>query len=247
MRAARPRRGPRGRCRAARRGAVARVLSFPFACTLPECHTPRSTTSRRKSHRPHRRSSPDARRGPPRMVTLKMDWSVIRTKGWRTGAGQVPRQREPGGRVDDWRGGGRPMGVAVSGGFRRAGASLLRHGSVSSRRSSNRTCGFPASGSRTRSCLRPRIAGRSRIKAGESVLVPEMKTPLPSRGPQPRTHQRGGLVPIEAERATALFPRDSGKFGPQSDLARISHQVASEGAEMAAFARRTRVRARRRT
>ena len=51
-------------------------------------------------------------------------------------------------RVDDWRGGVRSQGVA---GVRRlspmAGASFpLNHSSVSSRRSSNRTCGLPASG-----------------------------------------------------------------------------------------------------
>ncbi len=51
-------------------------------------------------------------------------------------------------RVDDWRGGGRSRGVAVV----RTAFALCRclisvdHGSVSSRRSSNRTCGLPASG-----------------------------------------------------------------------------------------------------
>ena len=67
---------PGGRRRCARHGrgggpgdaagrlveALSRAFS-PFACTLPECHTPRSTTSRRKSRRPHRRSLPDAREG----------------------------------------------------------------------------------------------------------------------------------------------------------------------------------------
>ena len=77
------------------------------------------------------------------------------------------------GRVDDWRGGGRRMGVAVPGGFRRCRCLTPRRGSVSSRRSSNRTCGFPASGSRTRSCLRPRKARRAHGKAGEPVLLPE--------------------------------------------------------------------------
>jgi hypothetical protein len=50
-------------------------------------------------------------------------------------------------RVDDWRGSGRSRGVAV---VRQlslfAGASGQDHGSVSSRRSSNRTCRSPASG-----------------------------------------------------------------------------------------------------
>ena len=40
------------------------------------------------------------------------------------------------GRVDDWRGGGRRMGVAVPGGFRRCRCLTPRRGSVSSRRSS---------------------------------------------------------------------------------------------------------------
>ena len=65
------------------------------------------------------------------------------------------------------------MGVAVPGGFRRCRCLTPRHGSVSSRRSSNRTCGFPASGSRTRSCLRPRKARRSRCKARETVVGPQ--------------------------------------------------------------------------
>ena len=44
------------------------------------------------------------------------------------------------GRVDDWRGGGRSRGELFSGGFHPAGALSIR------RRSSNRTCRFPASG-----------------------------------------------------------------------------------------------------
>ena len=54
-----------------------------------------------------------------------------------------------------------------------AGASPPCRDSVSSRRSSNRMCGFPASGSRTRSCLRPRKARRALRKAREPVLLPE--------------------------------------------------------------------------
>ena len=46
------------------------------------------------------------------------------------------------------------------------------HSHVCSSRSSNRTGGFPASGSRTRSCLRPWKASRSRSKVSEVVLVP---------------------------------------------------------------------------
>ena len=51
-------------------------------------------------------------------------------------------------RVERWRGGRRSRGVAVSGRFRVLRRCLNPcHGSVSSARSSNRTCGFPASGS----------------------------------------------------------------------------------------------------
>jgi hypothetical protein len=51
------------------------------------------------------------------------------------------------GRVDDWRGGSRSRRYPLSGGFRLC-RCLIRSGrsSVSSRRSSNRTCRFPASG-----------------------------------------------------------------------------------------------------
>jgi len=59
--------------------------------------------------------------------------------------------RAPGavlGRVERWRGDRRSRGVAVAGRFRVQHRCLSpRHGSVSSARSSNRTCGFPASGS----------------------------------------------------------------------------------------------------
>jgi len=52
------------------------------------------------------------------------------------------------GRVERWRGDRRSRGVAVAGRFRVQHRCLSpRHGSVSSARSSNRTCGFPASGS----------------------------------------------------------------------------------------------------
>ena len=54
----------------------------------------------------------------------------------------------------------------------RFGPQSGSHSHVSSSRSSNRTGGFPASGSRTRSCLRPWKASRSRSKVSEVVLVP---------------------------------------------------------------------------
>ena len=54
----------------------------------------------------------------------------------------------PLGGVGRWRGGVRSRGVAVTGRFRVLRRCLTpRHSSVSSARSSNRTCGFPASGS----------------------------------------------------------------------------------------------------
>ena len=56
-----------------------------------------------------------------------------------------------GGRVDDWRGGVRSVVVAVSRRLSQYRCLAPRHRSVSSRRSSNRTCGSPASGSRSRS------------------------------------------------------------------------------------------------
>ena len=55
------------------------------------------------------------------------------------------------GRVDDWRGGVRSVVVAVSRRLSQYRCLAPRHRSVSSRRSSNRTCGSPASGSRSRS------------------------------------------------------------------------------------------------
>ena len=106
-------------------------------------------------------------------------------------------------RVDDWRGGGRTWGVAVAGSFRQCRCLSPCHDSVSSRRSANPTCGFPALGSRTRSCLRPRKAGRSRTEASELVVFPQLHVReshvLP--GPhlvlaaQPSTQPPGG-VPV---------------------------------------------------
>jgi transposase len=60
----------------------------------------------------------------------------------------VEDARIPLGRVEHWRGGCRNRGVAVSGCFRVLRRCLVPiHGSVSSARSSNRACGFPAPGS----------------------------------------------------------------------------------------------------
>ena len=71
-------------------------------------------------------------------------------------------------RVEDWR-----ANVRVRWWFRRFrfGPQSGSLGHVSSPRSSNRACGFPAHGSRTRSCLRPRKAARSRSKASEAHVI----------------------------------------------------------------------------
>ena len=81
-------------------------------------------------------------------------------------------------RVEERRVGLSQEAVAVLGLFLRlspsVGASLTFLLSyVSSPRSSNRTCRFPASGSRTRSCLRPREAGRLPLQAHEAEVIPQ--------------------------------------------------------------------------
>ncbi len=78
------------------------------------------------------------------------------------------RAREISSRVEDWR-----ANVRVRWWFRRFryGPQSGSLGHVSSPRSSNRACGFPAHGSRTRSCLRPRKAARSRSKASEAHVI----------------------------------------------------------------------------
>jgi hypothetical protein len=50
------------------------------------------------------------------------------------------------GRVDDWRGDLRSRGLTVSDGFRLCRCRSSHRSSVSSRRSSNRACRFPAPG-----------------------------------------------------------------------------------------------------
>ena len=72
-------------------------------------------------------------------------------------------------RVEDWRVGFRVRWLVRR--FR-SGPQSGSRGYVSSPRSSNRACGFPAHGSRTRSCLRPRKAGRSRSKADKAMFCP---------------------------------------------------------------------------
>ncbi len=72
-------------------------------------------------------------------------------------------------RVEDWRASFRVRWLVRRFRF---GPQSGSHGRVSSPRSSNRTCGFPASGFRTRSCLRPRKAGRSHAKADKAMFCP---------------------------------------------------------------------------
>ena len=81
---------------------------------------------------------------------------------------QQPRLPEPiQSRVEDWR-----ASLRVRWLFRRfrSGPQSGSHGHVSSPRSSNRTCGFPASGFRTRSCLRARKAQCVPRQTGEAVF-----------------------------------------------------------------------------
>ena len=78
-------------------------------------------------------------------------------------------------RVEDWRASFRVRWLFRRFRFGPQSGSL---GRVSSPRSSNRACGFPAHGSRTRSCLHPRRAGRARCKASEAMLSPELLVPV---------------------------------------------------------------------
>ena len=67
------------------------------------------------------------------------------------------------------------MRVAVSGGFRPIPVPQSRSWPAFPHpRSSIRTCGFPASGWRARSCLRPREASGLRHQAGEAVGIPQL-------------------------------------------------------------------------
>ena len=72
------------------------------------------------------------------------------------------------GRVEGWR-----ASVRVRWLFRyfRTGPQSGSHGCVSSPRSSNRTCGFPASGFRTRSCLRARNGYGFPRQSDEAVFI----------------------------------------------------------------------------
>jgi len=98
--------------------------------------------------RPHRRPGfPDRRHGLPFVGrSARHQPSRPFYEQRRPVKGIFPRV----GRVEVWRGGGRSRGVAVSGGFRPTPVPRSVPCSVSRPRSSNRTCGFPASGSRRR-------------------------------------------------------------------------------------------------
>ena len=117
------------------------------------------------------------------------------------------------GRVDDWRGKHTSRGVAVSGG---AGASVRFMGPVSSRRSSNRTCRFPASGSHARvSGLRLR---HGRPTVGElveaerlvEILVRVLAVPaasLPLSSDQPSLQTASGVFlddPVRPDHSTLI-------------------------------------------
>ena len=73
----------------------------------------------------------------------------------------------PNSRVEDWRASLRVRWLFLR--FR-SGPQSGSHGHVSSPRSSNRTCGFPASGFRTRSCLRARRAQCVPRQTSEAVF-----------------------------------------------------------------------------
>ena len=85
-----------------------------------------------------------------------------------------------------------------------------RRGSVSSRRSSNRTGGF-----RTRSCLRPRKARRARCKVREPVIGPESVSREAHFFPVPHLvltaeplAQPPGRVPVNRHVGRADLPQD---------------------------------------
>ena len=85
------------------------------------------------------------------------------------GEDEIRRFLTGAGRIEDWR-----ASIRVRWRFRhfRSGPQSGSLGRVSSPRSSNRTCGFPASGFRTRSCLRARKAhGRPRQEKKAVVNV----------------------------------------------------------------------------
>jgi len=73
-------------------------------------------------------------------------------KQWDALSRFVSDERLPLGRVEHWRGDRKEWGVAVAGRLSRTARRCLNplHDSVSSARSSNRTCGSPASGSHLR-------------------------------------------------------------------------------------------------
>ena len=81
---------------------------------------------------------------------------------------RLDRRRKGKSRVEDWR-----ASFRLRWRFRRfrSGPQSGSRGHVSSPRSSNRTCGFPASGFRTRSCLRARKAHCFPRQTGEAVFV----------------------------------------------------------------------------
>ena len=111
--------------------------------------------------------------GPPGTLPSRITWNVPGLTGPERPSPSAPLPAQAlasrcAGRVEDWR-----ASVRVRWLFRRF-RSRPQSGSlgrVSSPRSSNRTCGFPASGFRTRSCLRPRKARSQSLKPSEAIVV----------------------------------------------------------------------------
>ena len=126
-----------------------------MSCSVMRCHV-------LPPPRPSPPTSPKRRLSPSCMSSLHR--VSLRSRRRRLACGASLFR----GRVEDWRASFRVRWL-----FRRfrVGPQSGSHDYVSSPRSSNRTCGFPASGFRTRSCLRTRKAhGRSR-QAHEAVFA----------------------------------------------------------------------------
>ena len=112
------------------------------------------------------------------------------------------------GRVERWRGGlGRAYLLPA---LSFAGASLAQPCSVSTSRSSNRTCGFPASGSRT----------RTHAFAHEKVAVAQ---PAVGRGPTSRAGTRRGTRVHSPSRHLVLLAQPPTE--PMSQRVRSTHPI----------------------
>ena len=99
-----------------------------------------------------------------RFVAVESEESRARAMLFRT----RHTRRKSHGRVEDWRASFRVRWLVRR---LRTGPQSGSHGRVSSPCSSNRTCGFPSSGFRTRSCLRSGKAHSHSRKAHEAIIV----------------------------------------------------------------------------